>query len=70
MKTSITILVILFSVVMQSQTFEINGSLSNTENKENTITISLFESSKTTIVKIIYPLKDGQFNFTAVPIGN
>ena len=55
---------------MNSQTFEINGRLSNFENKENSITISLFESLKSTLLKIDYPNDEGKFNFKAIPNGN
>jgi iron complex outermembrane recepter protein len=70
MKTSITTLFILFTIMMHSQTFEISGSISNFENRENTITISLFESLKSTIVKINYPNTNGKFNFVAIPAGS
>ncbi len=55
---------------MNSQTFEINGSISNFETKENSITITLFESSKSEIVKINYPNAEGKFTFVAIPDGN
>ena len=55
---------------MNSQNFEIKGTISNFENKEKTIIISLFESNKSSIVKINYPNSDGTFNFEAIAIGN
>ncbi len=69
MKNSITTLLVLFSVLMNSQTFEINGYISGIENTDNSITISLFENSKETIFKINYPTSKGRFNFSEIPVG-
>ncbi len=70
MKTSITILVLLFTIVMNSQKFEISGSVSNFDNKDNSITISLFESSKSTLMKINNPNNKGEFSYKEISNGN
>ena len=70
MKTSITtVLLLLFSIITNSQTFEISGNISNLKNKENSVTISLFESLKSALVKINYPDANGNFIFAAIPSG-
>lgn len=70
MKSIIITVLFLFTIAMHSQNLEINGSISGFENKQSAITISLFDSLKTTIIKINYPSKEGKFNFKDVPPGD
>jgi hypothetical protein len=70
MKTTFLTILFLFAVSMSSQSFEINGSISGFDSKENSITVSLYESLNTTILKINYPSKAGKFYFKEVPPGD
>lgn len=69
MKTTITTLFILVSILTTAQKFEIKGNISNFEGNTNSITISLIESSKSEVLKINYPTFDGKFNFSEIPVG-
>ena len=69
MKTLITTLTLLFTILMNSQTFEVSGSTLNFNKKENTFTVSLFEKTKSNLVKINYFNDNGKFIFVAIPIG-
>ncbi len=70
MKTLIATILILFSISINSQTFELNGTISNFESKENSITISLLRNSDKSIVKIIYPNVKGSFKFISIAVGS
>ena len=69
MKTLITTALFLLAMTMNSQTFEISGNVSNFENKQNSITVSLFESSKQTLLKVNYLIEKGKFIFAAISNG-